>query len=86
MKAITLRNLPPELAKRIEEESAQRGTSLNKTIIRLLEEALLRSKSGKKEVLHHDLDSLAGSWSETDADEFDHHLRSDRTIDEELWK
>jgi hypothetical protein len=85
MKAITLRNLPPELVERIEQESAQRGTSLNKTVIRLLEEALLRAATEQKHPVHHDLDSLAGSWSQQEADEFDQALGQQRSIDKELW-
>ncbi|MBI2566841.1 MAG: hypothetical protein HYV63_07420 [Candidatus Schekmanbacteria bacterium] len=85
MKAITLRNLPPELARRIEEESSERGTSLSKTIIRLLEEGLLCIRAQGGETLHHDLDRFAGSWSQEEADELDQAVRKQRTIEKELW-
>jgi hypothetical protein len=85
MKAITLRNLPRPLAQRIEEESARQGTSLNKTIIRLLEQALLEDGQ-QHQPSHHDLDQLAGSWSQEDADAFDRNLRKQRNVDEDLWK
>lgn len=85
MKAITLRNLSPELLERIEQESSQRGTSLNKTVIRLLEESLLPPAKEEKYSIHHDLDALAGSWTQEEADEFDRALEQQRSIDKEIW-
>jgi hypothetical protein len=35
---------------------------------------------------YHDLDALAGTWSEEDAAEFDQATVSFRQIDEELWR
>ena len=85
MKTITLRNLPEHVAELIRERAERDRTSLTKTVIRLLEERLQMDHS----VLppkHHDLDHLAGAWSEADADEFDRNLQRQRTIDPELWR
>ncbi|MBD3322467.1 MAG: hypothetical protein GF350_15300 [Chitinivibrionales bacterium] len=35
---------------------------------------------------HHDLDYLAGTWSEKEKKEFDSTLKKMRTIDMEMWK
>lgn len=87
MKAITIRNLPPRVVRAIRQKAQAERTSINKTVIRLLEEREAAPKSpGAKRTLHHDLDALAGSWSKKDAATFDRHLRSQRTIDPELWK
>jgi len=87
MKAITLRNLPPELAKTIRQKAEEQGTSMNKAVIHLLEEGTgIRGKKNGEKSLHHDLDSLAGSWTRDEAEEFDKSLASQRTIDLELWK
>ena len=85
MKAITLRNIPSQLAVVLEEEASTSNTSLNKTVIRLLEKAtgLERSPTGPRR--HHDLDDLAGSWTEEQAREFDEALTDLRRIDSELW-
>ena len=40
LKAITLRNLPPELAAKIEHEAARNNASLNATVIRLLRQSV----------------------------------------------
>ena len=87
MKAITLRNLPPELTKTIRQKAQERGTSINKAVINLLEEGTgIRDKRNGKKSLHHDLDSLAGSWTKEEAEEFDKSLAAQRTIDPDLWK
>ena len=87
MKAITLRNLPPELAKTIRQKAEQQGTSINKAVINLLEEGTgIRDKKNGKKSLHHDLDSLAGSWTKEEAEEFDKSLASQRAIDLDLWR
>ena len=86
MKAITLRNLPPELARIIRRKAEERGISLNKAVISLMEESLgLRDKK-KGGVLHHDLDSLAGSWTKEEARAFENALAHQRGIEPDLWK
>jgi plasmid stability protein len=86
MKAITVRNLPPRLVRAIRLKAQAERTSVNKTVIRLLEEREAPKSPGARRSLHHDLDALAGSWNKKDAATFDRHLRSQRTIDPELWK
>lgn len=86
MKAITLRNLPAQLARRIEEEASATGASLNKTVIRLLQRATGLGEPATAEVRHHDLDHLAGAWSAEEAAEFDRVLAEQRQIDPELWR
>ena len=39
MKAITLRNLPPEVARTVQLRAKQKKTSVNKAVIELLEES-----------------------------------------------
>ena len=71
MKTITLRDIPPPLANKIEERSKRRGTSLNRTVIEMLEE----STPSSKPVIHHDLDDLAGTWTKEEGDEFNRFLK-----------
>jgi plasmid stability protein len=87
MKAITLRNLPPELAKAVRKEAERKHISINKAVISLLQgktEGQKRKKISK--VRHRELDALAGSWSKKEAAEFDKALAIQRSIDPELWK
>jgi DNA-binding ferritin-like protein (Dps family) len=83
--AITVRNLPPAVAKAVKERARKEKLSLNKAIIRLLEEATGAGK-GKRRVVHHDLDRFFGTWTKEEADAFDEALREQRQIDPEMWK
>jgi hypothetical protein len=86
MKAITLRNLPPDVARTVQQRAKQNKTSVNKAVIELLEESA-GSKAKKKAPIHyHDLDHLAGTWTQEEADAFDKLIAEQRTIDPELWK
>jgi hypothetical protein len=84
MTAVTLRNIPPKLQEVIRRRAGADGLSLNKTVIRMLEEAVSQRAPARRE-LHYDLDHLAGTWSEEEAGAFDEALAEQRRIDPELW-
>ena len=83
MKAITLRNLPPELVRKIRQTARDQRTSANKAVLRLLEE---KTGAAKGQAVHHDLDGLAGTWSASEANAFDRALARQRAIDEGMWQ
>ncbi len=85
MKAITLRNLPPELARTVQLRAKQKKTSVNKAVIQLLEESAGRRAKPRAPVRYHDLDHLAGTWSKEDAATFETLITEQRPIDSELW-
>ncbi len=85
MKAITLRNIPPDVVRAVERRASREGQSLNKAVLELVAEgAGLKNRARK--VRHTDLDSLFGTWSKKQADAFDRQLRELRTVDPEVWK
>ena len=87
MKAVTLRNLPPEIAKLVRKEAERQRTSINKAVISLLQaRAEGHKKKQTKTNNYDDLDALVGSWTKKEAAEFDRALNSQRSIDPELWK
>ena len=86
MKAITLRNLPPEVARTVQQRAKQKKTSINKAVIELLEESAGGKAKKKAPARYHDLDHLAGTWTKEEADAFDKIVKSFRTIDPDLWK
>ena len=86
MKAVTLRNLPPELARIIRRKASENRSSINRAVIGLLEEGVgIRPKRGVKP-LYHDLDALAGAWTKEAGAAFEAALLRQRGIDPELWK
>jgi DNA-binding ferritin-like protein (Dps family) len=85
MSAITVRNLPPKVAKAIREKARKEQLSLNKAVIKLLEEATGATQE-TREVVHHDLDRFFGTWTREEADAFDRALREQRQIEPETCK
>jgi DNA-binding ferritin-like protein (Dps family) len=85
MSAITVRNLPPKVAKAIREKARKERLSMNKAVIKLLEEATGATQETRK-VVHHDLDQFFGTWTREEADAFDRALREQRQIEPETWK
>lgn len=86
MKLVTLRNLPPEVARIIRRKADEKRTSINKAVISLLEESVGIRRKKKSKSLHHDLDALAGSWTKEEASMFEKALAQQRAIDPDLWK
>jgi hypothetical protein len=86
VKVITLRNLSPDLARRIADRADRTGKSFARTVIQLLEERLGLVGSDGESRLHHDLDHLAGRWSTEVGTDFDRALSEHRGIDPELWR
>ena len=85
MTVITLRNIPPKVQEAIRRRPDTDGLSLNKVVIRMLEEATGQRATARRE-LHYDLDHLAGTWSDGEAADFDAALSEQRRIAPELWE
>lgn len=81
MKNLTIRNLPDEVAEALEKEKAQRGESLNQTVIDLLSQGL-----GVGAVRSNGLARLAGAWSEKDLRRFEKAVAPFEKVDAELWR
>lgn len=85
MKTITVRNIPPEVAKLIRERARKKRLSANRAVLDLLlDQAGHQAERGEQ--VHHDLDALAGTWSRREAEEFEKELSLQRTVDDRLWK
>lgn len=86
MKTITIRKIPPDLAREIEAKAGREGTSLARAVIRLLLRATGLSPDGERRERWDDLDALAGTWTEDEAAEFDRTLGEQRRVDPEVWR
>ncbi len=83
MSQISLRQIPDNIDKQLRILSRQYKTSLNKTIISLLQKALGLPVNSRK---IRDLSDLAGTWDSAQADEFEENARIFEQIDSEIWK
>jgi len=87
MKQITIRGISGKVERIVRKQAREKGLSLNKTLVSLLEQSVGVTPGDVKGVgLHHDLDDLSGVWTREDAAAFDRSLQSQRSVDEELWK
>lgn len=86
MKAISVRNPPPAVARVIRERASRDRVSASRAVITLLEEATGRKKPRSAQRLHDDLDHLAGAWNREEAARFERSLKEQRSIDTDLWK
>lgn len=83
VKHLTVRNVPPPLARALEREKRRRGESLNQTIIDLLSQGL-GVKGG--DVRRNGLKRLSGAWSAEDQARFEAAVSSLEEIDKDLWR
>lgn len=79
-KQITLRDVSPDLSQRLKAVAEASGTSLNRTILNLLEGAL------GVEAKRRGLQERYETWSEQAFQEFEEALQAQRTIDSDLWR
>ena len=82
MRHLTIRSVSPELAEALEEEKLSRGTSLNRTVLDLLEQALGIGAGRRRS---NGLAALAGTWSAEEFERFEEATAAHEHIDEELW-
>ncbi|MBL8953468.1 MAG: hypothetical protein JNK82_22020 [Myxococcaceae bacterium] len=76
---ITIRHDSPELAKRLKARAHRDGKSVNTLIVEVLERAVGLSQRAERLKRYV-------TWSEDELDAFNEALRSQRTIDEDLWR
>src|SRR5258708_36435432 len=68
--AITVRGVPAEVVRAIRRRADETGESVNRVVIKLLEESASEWEK-RKTFLHHDIDGLIGVWSREEAGCFD---------------
>lgn len=86
MKQYTVRGISPEVERKIAEEARNRGVSINRALVSLLERVAGAAGSGGKREPYSDLDELLGVWTASQQKQFQKSLKDQREIDEELWR
>ena len=84
---ITITNLDPVTLQRLESEARRRGVDVATVAGELLRAAVppvaLPAANGQT---FHDLDALAGTWSDDDARSFEAAVADFGRVDGDLWK
>lgn len=85
MTTMTLRGVDDTIAAVLKEKARQEETSVNAVMLRILRESLGIDKK-KRTAVYNDLDSLAGTWSSQESDDFMRATAVFEKVDEEMWK
>lgn len=84
MSNFNLRNISPQVMSMLKKEATQKKISINSLILQIIEQDLGIARPTKKAIFH-DLDHLAGTWSNEDKKAFDDNIKPFENIDKELW-
>jgi len=84
MTTMTARGLDEVLVKKLKERAKEEGTSINAVLLKILREGLKLDKKPRM-VVYHDLDHLAGTWSDKDYSEFQKKVADFEKLDKDLW-
>ncbi len=85
MKTLTIRGIDSLLSEAIKIQAKKNNESINKTALNILREAVGLSNNPIFKT-YHDLDNLAGTWSEKDEIEFYKNIQDFEKIDKEMWE
>ena len=83
MKTMTIRNVPTELARALDQECRLQGLSLNRAVLTLLRNALgVPSVAVRSNGLPH----LTGTWSDEEYHAFEQAVAPFGEVDEAMWR
>jgi hypothetical protein len=80
-----LRGIAPQVMALLRQAAKEKQISINHLMLKLIEQGIGFTPKGKR-TLHHDLDSLAGTWSAKENESFEKNTQFFERIDDELWK
>ena len=85
MKTITIHGIDQPLADLIQSKARSEGLSVNKTVKKLLEEAL-GMKPRSKVINRDQFEEFCGIWSKSDQHEFEERTKDFMTINSGDWR
>lgn len=83
MTQLTVRNIPNEVSARLRLLAEQSGTSLNRTVVRILEAATGGRPPGGR---RRDLSAVGGRWSAQEEEAFERATAVFEAVDDEVWR
>ena len=83
---ITIQNLDDTTSELISEEARRRGISVELLVVELIRKGMNTGAETSQLQSYHDLDSLAGTWSEEQEAEFLNAIADFEQVDKKLWQ
>lgn len=84
--SITIQDIDEATAKWINEEAKRRGVSIETLVLELIRRGISMERESSQLQAYHDLDPLAGTWSDEQATEFLNAIADFEQVDEKLWQ
>lgn len=85
MAVMTIRGLEESVKEALKKKAKQEGASVNAVVSKIIKEQLGLQKKPRA-VTYHDLDKLAGTWSDKDYLEFKRKVADFERVDEGMWR
>lgn len=86
MSTIIIKHLDEPTTTWLESEAKLRGISVEEIVVDLIHAAVDIQPTPQKSPPYHNLDDLAGTWTEEDAAIFESAIADFERVDEELWR
>ena len=86
MKAITIRDIDPEVARKLKITAAEQNKSMNQLVLEFIKKNLGLEKEKIYTREYNDLDNLFGSWDDTEFNSIQDKIDQERKIDQDIWK
>ena len=83
---VIIKNLDGTTMNWITDKARERGMSVEDVILQMLHETIGLEQKNSQPKQYHDLDSLAGTWSKEEHDEFVQAIADLDQVDEQLWQ
>lgn len=84
MSSISLRGIDDKVKEMLKNEATRAGTSVNALILNYIHKGI--GFDPTRRTKHHDLDRLAGTWTDADRDEFLTAVQEFEKVDADAWK
>ncbi len=84
-RSITIRSLDEATAIWIDNRAQYLRTSPEKVVLNMIRKVIESGRNGMELPVYHDLDALAGTWTDRDADDFLRTVSDFDKVDENLW-
>ena len=86
MPTLSIRGLSDETAARLKEMAREHHLSVNAQVLEFVRQGLGLPGPESRRRRHTDLDHLAGTLSEDEAQALEEHLKAFEAVDPELWR
>ena len=84
--SLTLNEIDDATVEWLKAEAERKGVSIESLAVELIQKGAGRAPESSTQPVYHELDSLAGTWTEEQATEFLKAVEDFELIDEHLWR